>query len=138
MAKIFKYLFLFFFGGISYIIIELLWRGKSHASMFMLGGLCFVALGLINEKCPSCVPLTVQMLIGTFIITVLEFVFGCVLNLYFHLNIWDYSNLPFNLLGQICVPYMILWFFLSPVAIIVDDYIRYMFFDEEKPHYRLI
>lgn len=138
MAKLFKYIFLFFFGGIAYIIIELLWRGYSHTSMFVLGGLCFVLLGLINEKYTYDMPLVTQMLIGAFIITVLEFITGCIVNLHFHLNVWNYSNMPLNIMGQICLPYMLLWFLLSPVAIITDDYLRYLFFDEEKPHYTLL
>ena len=138
MAKLFKYVFLFFFGGISYLIIELLWRGHSHISMLVLGGLCFVTIGLINEKYTFDMPLITQMLIGTFVITVLEFAFGCILNLYLHLNVWDYSKMPLNISGQICLPYMILWFLLSPVAIIADDYLRYLFFGEEKPHYTLL
>ena len=44
-----KYLFLFAVGGALYVLIELLWRGWSHWTMFALGGLCFVYLGLINE-----------------------------------------------------------------------------------------
>lgn len=138
MASIFKYFFLFSFGGIAYILIELLWRGYSHSSMFILGGLCFVLLGLINKKFTRDIPLPIQILIGTFIITFLEFIFGCIFNLWLNLNIWDYSDMPYNIMGQICLQYMLLWLFLSPVCIITDDYIRYLFFDEEKPYYRLI
>ncbi len=138
MKKALKYLFLFFFGGIVYILIELLWRGYSHWSMGVLGGMCFVLLGLINERYTWDIPLWIQMLLGSFIITLLEFIAGCILNLHFHLNIWDYYDMPFNILGQICLPYMILWFFLSPICIVADDYIRYIFFDEEKPTYHLL
>ena len=119
MASVLKYFFLFSFGGIVYVLIEMLWRGYSHWSMFILGGICFVLLGLINKKYTWDIPLLIQMLIGTFIITLMEFI------------------LPFNIMGQICLPYMFLWFLLSPVCIIVDDYIRYLFFNEEKPHYKL-
>ena len=138
MKKALKYLFLFFFGGIVYILIELLWRGYSHWSMGVLGGMCFVLLGLINERYTWDIPLWIQMLLGSFIITLLEFIAGCILNLHFHLNIWDYYDMPFNILGQICLPYMVLWFFLSPICIVADDYIRYIFFDEEKPTYHLL
>lgn len=138
MKKALKYLFLFFFGGIVYILIELLWRGYSHWSMGVLGGMCFVLLGLINERYTWDIPMWIQMLLGSFIITLLEFIAGCILNLHFHLNIWDYYDMPFNILGQICLPYMILWFFLSPICIVADDYIRYIFFDEEKPTYHLL
>lgn len=137
MAKILKHSFLFVFGGILYILIELLWRGYSHWSMFILGGLCFLLLGLINEKYTWDIPLSIQMLIGAFIITSLEFIAGCILNLWLGLDVWDYYEMPFNIMGQICLPYMILWFLLSPVCIIVDDYIRYIFFDEAKPHYKI-
>jgi uncharacterized membrane protein len=137
MAKSLKYLFLFSFGGIIYILIELLWRGYSHWSMFFLGGMCFLIIGLINEKYTWDIPLFIQMLIGAFIITLLEFISGCILNLWLHLHVWDYYDMPFNILGQICLPYMFLWFLLSSVCIIADDYLRYLFFDEEKPHYRL-
>lgn len=137
MAKILKYLFLFSFGGIVYLLIELLWRGYSHWSMFILGGACFVLLGLMNQQYTRQIPLFIQMLFGAFIITALEFIAGCILNIWLGLNVWDYSNMPYNIMGQICLPYMILWFLLSPVCIIVDDYMRYLFFDEEQPHYQL-
>lgn len=132
-----KYLILFSLGGIFYLIIELLWRGYSHWTMFVLGGVCFVLIGVINELLPYDMPLIIQMLIGTFIITSLEFVTGCIVNLYLHLNVWSYYDMPYNIMGQICLPYMFLWFLLSSVCIVVDDYLRFMFFGEEKPHYRL-
>lgn len=136
MKNILKYFILFSLGGIFYIIIELLWRGYSHWSMFILGGLCFVLIGVINEFYTFDIPLFIQMLIGAFIITVLEFITGCIVNLWLELDVWDYYDMPMNILGQICLPYTILWFLLSPVCIIVDDYLRYIFFNEEKPHYR--
>ena len=137
MGRFLKYLILFSLGGIFYLVIEMLWRGYSHWTMFVLGGVCFVLIGVINEFMSYEIPLFIQMLIGTFIITFLEFVTGCIVNLYFGLHVWDYYDMPFNIMGQICLPYMFLWFLLSPVCIIVDDYLRYMFFGEEKPHYRL-
>lgn len=138
MANLLKYSFLFSFGGIVYLLIELLWRGYSHWSMFILGGLCFVLLGLINEKYTWDVPLPIQMLVGAFIITLMEFIAGCILNLWLGLDVWNYYDMPFNIMGQVCLPYMILWFLLSPVCIITDDYIRYLFFDEDKPKYKLV
>ncbi len=132
-----KYAILFSLGGIFYLLIELLWRGYSHWTMFALGGLCFVLIGVINEFYTFEIPLFIQMVIGTFIITALEFITGCIVNLTLHLNVWDYSDMPMNIMGQICLPYMLLWFLLSPVCIIVDDYLRHYFFGEEKPHYKL-
>lgn len=137
MRRFLKHLFLFSFGGISYLIIELLWRGYSHPSMFVLGGLCFLCVGFLNEKKQKNIPLLFQMLLGAVVITSLEFISGCILNLWLHLHVWDYYNMPLNFMGQICLPFMFLWFLLSFVCIITDDYLRYLFFDEEKPHYTL-
>lgn len=135
--KWFKGLILFLIGGGAYYTIELLWRSYSHPSMFVLGGFCFVLIGLLNEQYEWEQPLWKQQLISTYIITALEFMAGVILNLKLGLNVWDYSNLPFNLLGQVCLYYSILWFFLSFGAIVLDDYLRHWFFGEEKPHYKL-
>lgn len=137
MKSALKTLILFLVGGIAYITIELLYRGHSHWTMFLLGGLCFILIGGINNYISWDMLLWKQMLLGSVIITLLEFVCGCIVNLLLHWNVWDYSNLPFNILGQICLPFSILWFFISFVAIIIDDYIRYWLFGEEKPHYNL-
>lgn len=131
-------LILFSLGGISYLIIELLWRGYSHWSMFALGGTCFVLIGALNEHFTYNIPLILQMFFGTILITALEFAFGCILNLWLGLNVWDYSDLPYNILGQICLPYSLLWLILSLVCIVADDYFRYYLFDEEKPRYRIV
>ncbi len=133
----FKYLVLLLIGGMIYVLIELLFRGRSHFTMFILGGVCFVSVGLINEVLPWNTPFQLQMLLGGSIITVLEFISGCILNLYFGLGIWDYSDQPGNILGQICPLFSLLWVFLSGLAIVLDDYLRYRLFNEEKPHYTL-
>lgn len=118
----FKNLILFALGGIAYVIIELLWRGWSHRFMFILGGLCFVLVGLINEKRSVSLPL--QMLVAAVIITSLEFIAGYIVNIKLNMNIWSYSNLPYNIMGQVCLPYALLWFALSLVCIIADDKLR--------------
>ena len=129
---------MFFVGATIYVVIEKLYRGYSHWTMFLLGGICFIALGLINEVLPWDMPLLLQMFIGGIIITVLELITGCVVNLWFGWNVWDYSELPFNLWGQISLFSSIVWVGLSLVGIVLDDLIRWKFFDEEKPHYRWI
>lgn len=80
-------------------------------------------------------PIWLQAIIGSCIVTTGEFVSGCILNLWLGLGIWDYSNMPFNILGQICLPFSLLWVVLSACAIVIDDYERYWFFEEEKPYY---
>ena len=128
---------LFGIGGFLYYAIEILWRGYSHWTMFLLGGFCFVMIGLINEIFTFHIPLVKQMLISAVIITVAEFMCGCIVNLWLEWGIWDYSELPLNVMGQICLPYSVLWFFLSALAIILDDCLRHWLFMEEKPIYKL-
>lgn len=125
-------------GGSIYVFIELVWRGYSHISMFILGGVCFVIIGLINELFHWDLGLLWQSIIGAFVVTICEFVTGLIVNVWLRLGVWDYSGLPFNIMGQICLPFFFAWIALSIVAIILDDYIRYWFFGEEKPHYKFI
>ena len=132
-----RHLILFAVGGLTYVSIEFIYRGYTHWSMLILGGLCFTAVGEINEFLPWDTPLWIQMLISSIIITALEFICGCVVNIWLGLNVWDYSNLPFNIMGQVCLPFSIMWFFLSAVGIIFDDYFRWSYYGEEKPRYKL-
>ena len=138
VKQIVKYSFLGVIGGIVYFIFENIWRGWSHWTMFILGGICFIALGLINEFLSWDTPLISQMVIGGLIITILEFITGCIVNLWLGWNIWDYSDLPYNLLGQISLFSSIGWIGLSLIGITLDDYIRWKCFREEKPRYKLI
>lgn len=136
MKKCLKLLFLFTSGGLLYIILELAWRGWTHWSMFALGGLCFVCLGLINEVIPWIIPLWRQVVIGACVITALEFLTGCVVNLWLGWGVWDYSQLPGNVLGQICPQFIILWLPVALAGIVLDDWLRYWLFDEERPRYK--
>ena len=136
MKAFLKYLTLFLVGGAFYYALEVLFRGYSFLAMAGCGGLCFIICGVINEK-SRCMRLVLQQFIAASGITVIEFIFGLILNVWLGLNMWDYSNMPGNILGQICPQFMVLWFFLSAVGIILDDVIRWRFFGEEKPHYHL-
>lgn len=123
LKQILKLCILALIGGITYVLIELAWRGYSHISMFILGALCFVLLGGINEFLPWELGFVWQMLIGAGIVTILELIVGIVVNVWLGLEVWDYSNLPFNFMGQICLPFSFAWTLLSGVAIVVDDYL---------------
>lgn len=134
----FKSFILFGMGGIFYLIIELLWRGESHWSMFILGGVCFAVIGLINERSRGQLPLLLQGLIGAIIITSLEFITGYIVNIRLGMNVWSYYDMPMNIMGQVCLPYTVLWFFLSIGCVIVDDILRERLFGEERVSYKII
>ena len=114
---------IFLIFGFLYICIELLYRGHTHISMFFVGGLCGILIGLINDNTPD-ISLFHQCILGTIIVTLIEFISGCYLNIYLGLGVWDYSRMPFNLLGQVCLPFSIIWMFLSIPVIYLDDYLK--------------
>lgn len=138
LKQMLKPIILALIGGTIYVLIELAWRGYSHSSMFVLGALCFVLLGGINEFFSWELGMIWQMLIGASIVTALEFVVGVIVNIWLEFEVWDYSNLPLNFMGQICLPFSLAWVLLSGIAIVVDDYLRYWLFGEEKPHYKIL
>ena len=109
--QILRICLLFFTGGVLYFLIEILWRGYSHISMFFCGGFCFVGIYLINRICrlSGCF---IRWVLGAIFITISEFWCGVAVNLFLQLNVWDYSGLPLNLLGQVCLPFTMIWFLL--------------------------
>ena len=132
-----KVVLLFVFGGLMYMGVEILFRGYTHFSMFFVGGLCFVLVGGINEKLPWNMAFVSQMMIASLLVTAVEFVAGVILNLLLGLGVWDYSTLPYNLLGQISLIFSVGWFFLSAIGILLDDWLRYLIYGEERPHYKI-
>lgn len=107
---------LFSIGAVGYGLIELLWRGFTHPSMLLAGGLAFLSFSFINEKFKN-KGLFKKALLGAVAITLIELVFGVIFNLLLKKRVWDYSDRPFNLFGQICPLFSIVWFILSLVFI---------------------
>ncbi len=122
-------------GGVMYVLVELAWRGRSHGSMFLDGGLCFILIGLLNELAPA-VPVSVQALLGACIITASELVVGFTVNRGY--AVWDYRSLRPNFHGQICLCYFTLWILLSVFAVFADDALRRLLFQEPWPAYRWV
>ena len=100
----------FALGSILYGLTEIMWRGWTHWTMLLCGGLCFTLMYLVSG---SELSLFKKWLLSTCIITTVEFMAGCIVNLRLHWQIWDYSSMPFNLLGQICPQFILMWFALS-------------------------
>ncbi|MGN6710854.1 putative ABC transporter permease [Anaerocolumna jejuensis] len=119
-----KYILFFFVGGFSYCGIETLFRGYSHISMLIAGGVCFLLIDYINQKCKHEIPLPGRMFLSSLAITAVELMAGLIVNLWMHLNVWDYSNQPLNAWGQICPLFSLVWFLLSAPAIWLDNYLQ--------------
>lgn len=136
--SILKYLVLFLIGGITYYFIEITYRGYSHFSMIIVGGICFILIGSINEFSNKEIPLLIQMLISVILINIVELISGIIINKILLLNVWDYSQLRFNFLGQISLNSSIAWFFLSLIAIYIDDLLRYVIYKEDMPKYKFL
>lgn len=137
MKQFLKMLILFVIGGMMYGLIEIVARGYTHYSMLILGGICFIIIGFLNEGFTWEMSITSQMFIGSIVITVLEFIAGCILNLWLGWEIWDYSHMPYNLLGQINALHSFYWFLLSGVAVVLDDCLRAWLFNEKQQKYHL-
>lgn len=98
----------FISGGLCYGLLEILWRGYTHPTMLILGGVCFLGLYLGEKKYrPLSLPL--RCFAGGVFITSLELVTGSVVNIALDMNVWDYSSIPFNFMGQICLQFFGLW-----------------------------
>ena len=104
---------LFTVGGGAYTALELLFRKRSHISMFFLGGGCFLALGRLWRK-EARLGLLPRMALGGAVCTAGELATGLAVNRNY--AVWDYRSLPGNFLGQICLPFSVLWMALTPVA----------------------
>ena len=109
--RFWKQILLFYLGGMGYTGLELLWRGRTHGSMFLLGGACFVALGQLKKLC---LPLPLSAVLGSGIVTAAELAAGLTVNRSY--NVWDYRSVPLNFMGHICLPYSLLWIPVSLFA----------------------
>lgn len=136
--KFLKYFGLFSFGGLVYGILEIAWKGSTHISMFIAGGICFLLIDLIDEARLFAGSVILQAPLGAVCITAVELVSGVVVNRLMNLGVWDYSGLPLNLWGQICLPFSAIWLALSIPAILVSRLLRRVMFEELPPPLRLL
>ena len=107
---------IFFTGGLGYNFIELLWRGSTHWTMTALGGICFLFIYNFSISYPNVNLITASLICGSFV-TLTEFITGFIVNIKLGWHVWDYSSRAFNVLGQICPMYWLLWSGLCLVII---------------------
>ena len=133
MKKLSEYLFLWAVGGCLYYTFEIVFRGFSHWTMFVLGGLCLVFCTAQGRAGRWRDPLGIQILRCMIFVTSCEFITGIIVNRWLNLGIWDYSNVPFQLFGQICLPFMALFGLLCTIGIYLGGYLLHVLYGEEKP-----
>lgn len=138
MKKVYKTLFLFMLGFMTYITIEVCWRGYSYPLMGMCGGIAIVLLDKINDRISWDVDILLQGAAGSLLITFFEFIIGSISLAGWLPKMWDYSNMPLNYKGIVCLPFSCVWILLSIFAVILADSINYYVFNEEEvPYYNL-
>lgn len=109
---------LFLIGGSAYVLLELLFRGRSHYSMFLAGGTCLLLVGHLNRVKPKLPPLF-RALAGAGIITAVELLTGLLANRDY--RVWDYREVPYNYHGQICAGFSLLWIGAAALVLLIHD-----------------
>jgi len=145
--KRYKYPILFITFGLVYVFLEVFyhsivgdltpqWKylsfiGYTSLWVFPIGAICGVILGMLNElKHVKDIRPSFQCIIGTILVLIIEYFSGYMLNMKLGLNIWDYSFLPLQINGQISLLFALLWFCIAPLALWLDEFIKWVVFDE--------
>lgn len=137
-VRVSEWICLWTIGGIIYYSIEMVFRGFSHWTMFVLGGFCLLFFGIQGVLTGWEDPLWIQVVRCTAFVTAGEFITGIIVNKWLHLSVWDYSDQPLQLFGQICVPFMILFSGLCVVGIFLSCFVLCFFFGEKRPHFHVL
>lgn len=114
MKSFFVYLYIAVLGGFGYCTIEILYRSRTHYSMFFAGAIVLSTFYYISKN--STLSFWQKCILGAVIITAVELALGIWFNLILKEGVWDYSNMPLNLMGQICLPFSIIWFVISGIV----------------------
>lgn len=138
MKRLMEYGFLWLLGGSIYYAFEMIFRGFSHWTMFVLGGICMVFFAFQGRSSNFQEALWKQVIRCTIFVTACEFVTGIIVNKWFDLGVWDYSDQPFHLFGQICLPFAIIFSALCLSGILLSGYLLHWLFGEEKPRYHVL
>ncbi len=121
---LYELIFMFLLSGLIYSLLEICFRGFTHWTMTILGGICGCGLYIISLMGGNSY---IKALYGALMITVLEMVTGILVNIVFAMKVWDYSDVPFNFMGQICLPFTLLWYFISLGAMYICSAVRALF-----------
>lgn len=123
MKKRSEYFIVFTFGSVLYGLLEVVFRGHTHWTMILLGGTVFSALyylDLMTEKRNY----VFKCFVGSAVISSMEFLCGYIVNVRLNMQVWDYSGIKYNILGQVCPKYAAVWFMLCVPAFVLSSFIR--------------
>ena len=67
-----------------------------------------------------------------------EFITGIFVNNVMHWNVCDYTDQPFQLMGQICLPFTIIFSGLCAVGILLSGYLLHFLYGEKKPEFHVL
>ena len=142
MKKFIGKLGLFLSCGFIYCMIEILFRGWSHWSMFILTGFLGVfCVDSINNTLSFDCDYIVQILISTILCTIGEGISGIILNVWLQLNVWDYSKMAFGtfFFGQCNVIFCVAWLLIVGLFAIFycDAYEYYIMKIDPCPYYKI-
>ena len=131
--KIIENTVLWMTGGLLYFYLEIAFRNYSHYSMIVCGGFCFVIVGTIGKyiletESDILKAVALIMFFGALVITTLELFTGIIVNLKLNMGVWDYSSMKYNVYGQICLTYTMIWALLSLLCVFVSNTIKKFLF----------
>ena len=112
-------------GFFIYGLVEILGRGYTHWTMCLTGGFVLAAFYAVNHR--RTLSLIRSCFIGSVLTTAVELPVGIFDNIIMHWEVWDYSELPLNFLGQICPFFTLYWFVLCIPAYFLCKAIRSRF-----------
>lgn len=138
MKDLFRTTVMFIVGFMSYITIEVLYRGFSYPSMGIVGGIIFILIDRINERYPWDLDLIYQGIIAGIYAILIELIVGLLDKEWLHINMWDYSDEAFNFMGIICPRFFLYWCILGILGVLVADFINYCLYRDSEPPYYII
>lgn len=139
--RIYCMIAIFLFSGSLYYVLEVLFKKThtSHWSMFVLAGISSVLfIDGLNNLFSYEMDFLLQIFLCSTAITICELFVGLTINI--DHSIWNYTNMPLNYKGQICLPFYFLWMLLSFIFIPFLDYIEWKIFNykpDTPPYYKV-
>lgn len=103
-----RYILPFLMGSLLYALVEITARGYTHWTMVLTGGAVLTLLSVLFETAPP-MPMPLLLLCGGLVITAAELSVGVLVNLRLGWDVWDYTDQPLNLRGQICPLFSLFW-----------------------------